>query len=89
MFDIQSVFKNCNDNRYLHKNNIDIPIEYRNCSLHIALERADIKKDWESFKKLYRVSPEFLKNHLDNTNMILDYNYLDLPKEEIEDLFKL
>ena len=55
-----------NDNRYLHLNNNDISEEYKNCSLHIALERADIKKDWENFKKIYKVSPDFLMEHLKN-----------------------
>jgi len=89
MFNFETCFKNCNNNRYLHKNNTDIPEVYRNCSIHIALERADINKDWISFKKLYRVFPEFLKNHLDNTNIIIDYNYLNLPEEEIKDLFTI
>ena len=28
----------------------DLPTEYTSCSLHIALERADSNKDWNSFK---------------------------------------
>ena len=39
-----------NRHRHLHKNNINIPEEYKTLSLHIALERADKNKDWIVFK---------------------------------------
>ena len=32
--------------KHLIKNNKNIPDEYKSCSLHIALERADNNKDW-------------------------------------------
>ena len=81
-----NLFQNINDNRYKHIN-LDIDDEYKNCSLHIALERADSKHDWETFKKLYKVNPKFLKNHLNNTAEILEYNYLSLSKNEQNNLF--
>jgi hypothetical protein len=66
----------------------DVPEEYRNLSLHIALERADTNKDWDTFKKIYATSPAFLKQHLQNTSIIFDYNYQMLPIQEQEELFK-
>lgn len=73
--------------RDLHKNIEDIPDDYRRMSLHIALENADIRKDWENFKKLYKLAPEFLKKHLDITGLIFDYNYKTLSKKEKNNLF--
>lgn len=75
--------------RNLHKQNQDIPVEYRNLSLHIALERADENEDWEVFNKLYRLSPKFLKNHLNMTDFIFDYNYQKLSPQKQDDLFNL
>jgi len=83
MFDL---LNNINENRYKHFN-LDIDNKYKNCSLHIALEKADINNDWETFKKLYKVNPEFLKKHIDNTKEILGYNYLLLSKDEQDKLF--
>lgn len=78
-----------NSNRYIHSNNINIPQNYRNLSLHIALEKADQNKDWIMFSKLYNISPQFLKFHLESTNVIFNYNYLNLPIEEQNNLFKV
>ena len=64
-----------------------IPNLYKNCSLHIALERADLNKDWVVFKELMKIDPKFLKMHLDATSSIFDYNYLSLTKEQQYDLF--
>lgn len=77
-----------NRHRHLHKNNINIPEEYRTLSLHIALERADKNKNWIVFKELYKISPNFLRSHLYMTS-IFDYNYLKLSLEEQYNLFKL
>ena len=76
------------DDRYLHVNNQDIPEKYRNCMLHIALERADTNKDWVSFRKLYNMSPKTLKNHLDMTSLVFDYNYLNLDEQERNELLR-
>ena len=65
-----------------------IPDKYKNCSLHIAIERADENKDWHSFKEIYKIYPDFLKSHLNMTS-VFGYNYLKLSKEEQENLFKL
>ena len=73
-------------NRFLHIKN-DIPEEYKNCSLHIALEKADIKKDWVNFKKIYSLDPEFLMRHLKMTGFIFDYNYENLSDSEKYNLF--
>lgn len=75
------------DNRCLHKNDEDIPLYYRNMSLHIALENADIKKDWENFRKLYKYAPKYLENHLNITGALFDYNYKKLKPKERCDLF--
>jgi hypothetical protein len=81
-----NLLKNIDENRSKHID-LDIDDKYKNCSLHIALERADINNDWETFKKLYKVNPIFLKNHLDNTSRVLDYNYLSLSKNDQDNLF--
>lgn len=73
--------------RHLHKQDQDIPLVYRNLSLHIAVERADMNKDWKVFKKLYSFAPEFLKVHLKNTEDLFGYNYLDLDKQHRDELF--
>jgi len=76
------------NHRHLHKNNKNIPDEYKRCSLHIALERADKNKDWIVFNELYKISPQYLKNHLYMTS-IFDYNYLKLSSDEQVKLFKI
>ena len=70
------------DIRNLHVNVNDIPQKYKNCSLHIALEKADTERDWNSFKKLYNLSPKFLYEHLENTSFVFDYNFKQLKNEE-------
>ena len=67
--------------------NLDIPMKYKNNSLHIALEMADNDKNWKVFNKLYNLSPDFLQIHLNTTKNIFDYNFLQLSKEEQEKLF--
>lgn len=52
--------------------------------LHI-LEKAD---DWIAFKEIIKIDPEFLKNHLNITSYIFDYNYLKLSKEQQDELFE-
>jgi len=69
------------------ENRDKIPSLYKTCSLHIALERADLNKDWVVFKELMKIDPKFLKMHLDATSSIFDYNYLSLTKEQQYDLF--
>lgn len=86
---INDLFTNVNVHRHLHKNNENIPDGYKSCSLHIALERSDINKDWVVFKELYKISPEYLRNHLNMTSPIFDYNYLKLPIQEQNELFKI
>ena len=63
--------------------------EYKTCSLHIALERADNNKDWKSFKIIYDSNPEYLKNHLDMTKYIFDYNYTKLSREQKQYIFSI
>ena len=74
--------------RDLHKNNDKIPEKYKSCSLHIAIEKADEDKNWLVFNELYKIAPEYLKNHL-YLSSIFDYNYLKLSEEEKNKLFKL
>jgi hypothetical protein len=75
--------------RYIHKDIQDIPEIYRTKSLHIALEFSDVNKDWVTFRKLYTLYPTFLKEHLDMTSFIFDYNYKRLPKNELDNLFAI
>jgi hypothetical protein len=72
---------------YCH-NNCNIDDEYKKLRIHIALERADINKDWDSFNKIYKCSPEFLNSHLNMTKMIFDYNFLNLSKDLQKKLFE-
>jgi hypothetical protein len=74
-------------NSMLHVKDISIPKNYRDLSLHIALERADLNRDWVVFKKLYQFNPVFLKFHLDSTTSVFNYNYKSLPEEEQNNLF--
>jgi hypothetical protein len=87
--DINHLMNTYDNYRHLHKQDEDIPLVYRNLSLHIAVERADMNKDWTVFKKLYTFAPEFLKAHLKTTEYLLGYNYLDLDKKDRDELFKL
>lgn len=65
----------------------DLPTEYTSCSLHIALERADSNKDWNAFKIIYNKDPQRLKQHLNMTSFIFDYNYNKLSENERNNLF--
>ena len=85
---MKSILKNVNDYRYIHVNSKDIPDQYKDYSLHIALERCDLSKDWETFKKLYKLAPSYLQNHLNMTASLFEYNYLTLSKEDKDKLFE-
>jgi hypothetical protein len=78
-----------NSVRYIHQSMDNIDNVYKNKSLHIALEYADINKDWKTFKILYRLAPGVLLNHLNNTKFVLEYNYLNLGEQERNDLFQV
>jgi len=78
-----------NEIRYIHQNLENIQPEYKAKSLHIALEYADLKEDWNTFKKLYRLSPVILMNHLNNTKCIFNYNYEKLNENERKELFEI
>ena len=75
--------------RFIHKRLDNIDDNYKKKSLHIALEYADLNKDWKTFKILYQLAPDVLSNHLNTTKYVLDYNYLDLEEQEINNLFNL
>ncbi len=75
------------NNLYIH-NNCDIDAKYKKLRLHIALELADANKDWVTFNKIYKCSPEILMSHLKMTKMIFDYNFLNLPDELQNKLFE-
>ena len=70
---------------YLHLNS-DIPDVYKNCMLHIALEKADIFKDWKTFNILFRLNPRDLRSHLKMTSFF-DYNYKKLSVTAQNELF--
>ena len=84
---LKTLLRNIDDARYIHVFDPSIPGEYKEYSIHIALERADSNKDWSTFKLLYKLAPEFLFNHLRITSSIFDYNYLRLPEQDRTDLF--
>jgi hypothetical protein len=88
-FDLFEKKRVINERRYVHKYNEKIPESYRTCSFHIAIEKADINKDWDVFRELIKIDPVYLKNHLDNTSAVFDYNYLKLTKDEQKELFRL
>jgi hypothetical protein len=71
-------------NLHLDKN---IPDIYKKYSLHIALENADNNEDWDTFKKLYNLSPSYLKEYLKMTNSVFEYNYKKLSFDEQIELF--
>jgi hypothetical protein len=66
---------------------VDIPDRYKKYMLHVALEQADMAKDWKTFRILYKISPIFLKNHLKMTSFF-EYNYTKLPMDKQNELFK-
>lgn len=70
----------------LHLNS-DVPAHYKKLNLHIALEKADLKKDWQTFKTLFKLSPDVLMKHLEMTGDIFNYNYKKLSKEKQKELF--
>lgn len=76
-----------NSIRYIHQDLDNIDEVYKKKSLHIALEFADLNKDWKTFKILYRLAPDVLLSHLNNTKFVFDYNYLDLEEHERNNLF--
>ena len=73
----------------MHNQNQNIPNEYRKLSLHIALERADMNKDWDAFRLIYKSNPHFLKQHINNTSIIFDYNFQQLPEKDRDELFNI
>ena len=78
-------YYNTYDDRFIHQN-MDIPENYKKVSLHIALERADIAKDWIVFKQLYKLNPKMLSHHMNMTDCIFNYNFYKLSKEEQNNL---
>ena len=61
--------------------------EYGKRSIHIALERCDLNKDWRLFKYLLSLEREWLMYHLKMTRAVFDYNVYKLPKKEQDDIF--
>jgi hypothetical protein len=85
---MEQLFDEIFSNRNLHQDkNIDIPEIYKKYSLHIALENADTNQDWDTFKKLYNLSPSYLKEYLKMTNSVFEYNYKKLSFDEQIELF--
>jgi hypothetical protein len=78
-----------NSVRYIHQRLDNVADIYKTKSLHIALEFADINKDWKTFKILYQLAPDVLLNHLNSTKFVLDYNYLELEEQERNILFEV
>jgi len=74
-------------NFYIHSNDQSLSDNYKNLRLHIALEKSDNDKDWDSFKILYKYNPDFLKGHLNMSKDIFNYNYLNLSVEMQNKLF--
>ena len=56
--------------------------EYGECSIHIALERADTNKDWRLFKYLLSLDRKWLLYHLKMSEPVFNYNVYKLPKAE-------
>ena len=73
-----------NSVRYIHQSLDNIDSVYKNKSLHIALEYADLNKDWKTFKILYTLALDVLLNHLNNTKFVLE-----LEEQEKNKLFEL
>jgi hypothetical protein len=80
-------YKNYTD-RFIHKD-LDIPENYKSVSLHIALERADMKKDWQVFKKLLHLDFKTLIFHLENTKSVFDYNFFLLSDVEKQNILNI
>jgi hypothetical protein len=66
-------------------NNLDK--RYKNCSLHIALERADNDNDWKAFKTIYFLDMDNLYRHILMTSNVFTWNYTKLPQEQKSFLF--
>ena len=56
--------------------------EYKDCSIHIPLERADTNKDWRVFKYLLSPDRKWLLYHLKMSEPVFNYNVYKLPKAE-------
>jgi hypothetical protein len=61
--------------------------KYTNCSLHIAIERADMNKDWKSFKTILNVHYSFLIRHIYMTASLFTWNFRKLSEEQQYELF--
>jgi hypothetical protein len=79
---------NIQENRYLHSSEPNLPEKYKNCSLHIALERADQDQDWNNFKTILNMNKIFLLQHLKMSSGLFMYNYENLSQEEQKELFE-
>jgi len=62
-------------------------LEYSNCSIHNALERADTNKDWRVFKYLLSLDRESLLYHFKMSEPAFHYNVYKLPKAEQDKIF--
>jgi hypothetical protein len=71
----------------LHQS-LPINDRYKKVPLHIALEKADLYKDWDTFKLLFKLAPDFLQGHLEITGEVFNYNYTKLPFKKRNELFK-
>lgn len=79
--------KNMFESINTHQDNKNLHECYRNKDLFRALEYADRFKDWITFRTLFSYYPEYLKNQLNLTRNIIDYNCFKLSKEEQMYLF--
>ena len=61
--------------------------EYKDCSIHIALEKADTNKDWRVFKYLLSLDRKWLLYHLKMSEPVFNYNVYKLPKAEQDKIF--
>ncbi len=67
---------------------LDIHNMYKSQPLHIALEKADLRKDWETFRKLFSVAPDILKTHIDLTSDVFNWNFKALAVSQRNRLFE-
>ena len=86
---MNNYFSGIQQKRDIHKLDNNLPNQYKNCSLHIALERADTNKDWESFKTILNMNRDILLQHLRMTEGIFPYNYESLKNEDRNELFAI
>jgi hypothetical protein len=61
--------------------------KYRDCSIHVALERADDDKNWIVFKTILKLDTLNLMKHIFMTKQVFTWNYMRLPQREINYLF--